>query len=130
MKEIAEPAISAVEAGKIEFIPSRWDKVYYDWMRNIKDWCISRQIWWGHKIPIKGETDVLDTWFSSALWPFTTLGWPKKTKDFKTFYPTNVLSTARDIINLWVARMILMTTYNLGEIPFKTVFLHGMVKRR
>ena len=127
MKELAKKAEKPVKEGKIKFHPKNFEKSYFNWLKNIKDWCISRQIWWGHKIPIKGETDVLDTWFSSALWPFTTLGWPKKTKDFKTFYPTNVLSTARDIINLWVARMIFSSAEFTKEIPFQDVYIHATI---
>lgn len=127
MDELAKPAIEAVEKGEIKFYPERWGKVYLDWMKNLKDWCISRQIWWGHTIPIEGETDVLDTWFSSALWPFATLGWPHKTNDLKTFYPTSVLSTARDIIYLWVARMIFSGYEFMGERPFEKVYIHPTV---
>jgi len=127
MEDLAKQALKPVKAGKIRFHPKNFEKPYFDWLKNIKDWCISRQIWWGHKIPIKGETDVLDTWFSSALWPFATLGWPEKTKDLKTFYPTTVLSTARDIINLWVARMIFSSTEFRKEIPFQDVYIHATI---
>jgi len=127
MKELAKPAIKVVKEGKIKFYPTRWKKVYLDWMENIHDWCISRQLWWGHKIPIEGETDVLDTWFSSALWPFAVLGFPKKNKDLDYFYPTSVLSTARDIINLWVGRMIFSSLEFTGKIPFKSVYIHPTV---
>lgn len=127
MNKLAKPAIKAVKDGKIKFYPKRWEKVYIDWLENIKDWCISRQLWWGHKIPIDGEEDVLDTWFSSALWPFAVLGWPKKTKDLKTFYPTTVLSTARDIIYLWVARMVFSSLEFTGKIPFHEVYIHPTV---
>ena len=155
MKELALPAISAVEEGKIEFIPSRWDKVYYEWMRNIKDWCISRQLWWGHRIPVwycqdclelnveenkpsfckkcgshnlVQDPDVLDTWFSSALWPFSTLGWPEETDDLKCFYPTSVLVTGFDIIFFWVARMIMMGLKFCGEVPFKKVYINPLIR--
>ncbi|MCD6402241.1 valine--tRNA ligase [bacterium] len=127
MEKLAKVAKDAVKKGKVKFYPKRFEKTYFDWLDNIRDWCISRQIWWGHKIPLKGETDVLDTWFSSALWPFATLGWPKKTKDLKEFYPSDVLSTARDIINLWVARMIFSGIEFMGEVPFKKVFVHPIV---
>lgn len=127
MKELAKPAIEAVKNGKIKFYPTQWKKVYLDWMENIRDWCISRQIWWGHRIPIKGETDVLDTWFSSALWPFATLGWPQKTKDLNKFFPTNILVTDRGIINLWVARMIFSSLEFMGEIPFSQVYINPTV---
>ncbi len=127
MDKLADKAIKAVKQGKIKFHPKRWEKVYFDWLKNIKDWCISRQIWWGHQVPIKGETDVLDTWFSSALWPFATLGWPKKTKDLKAFYPTQTLSTARDIINFWVARMIFSGLEFIGKKPFSHVFIHPTI---
>jgi len=127
MEQLAKPAIKAVKKGKIKFFPKRYKKVYLDWMENVEDWCISRQLWWGHKIPLKGETDVLDTWFSSALWPFAVLGWPKNTKDLKTFYPTTFLSTARDIIYLWVARMIFSSLEFLNQIPFKDVYIHSTV---
>ncbi len=123
MDELAKLAISAVEGKRVNFHPQRWEKLYFDWLYNIKDWCISRQIWWGHKIPIEGQDDVLDTWFSSALWPFATLGWPQKTKDLKNFYPTQVLVTARDIINLWVARMVYSGLKFAGEEPFKDVII-------
>lgn len=154
IKELAQPAISAVEEGKIEFIPSHWTKVYYEWMRNIKDWCISRQLWWGHRIPawycqdcsevmveleppkfckrcnshnLIQDPDVLDTWFSSALWPFSTLGWPEETVDLKCFYPTSVLVTSFDIIFFWVARMIMMGLKFRGDIPFKQVYINPLV---
>ena len=117
MNELAKMAEKPVKQGKIKFHPKSFEKLYFDWLKNIKDWCISRQIWWGHKIPIKGETDVLDTWFSSALWPFTT----------KNFYPTDVLTTGRDIINLWVARMIFSGIEFKKEIPFKHVYIHATI---
>ena len=123
MDKLAKLAISAVESKRVEFHPQRWEKLYFDWLYNIKDWCISRQIWWGHKIPIEGQDDVLDTWFSSALWPFATLGWPDKTNDLKAFYPTQALVTARDIINLWVARMVYSGLEFAGEEPFKDVII-------
>ena len=130
MKELAKMATQAVKKGRVLFIPRGWEKIYFNWLKNIKDWCISRQIWWGHKIPIKGVDDVLDTWFSSALWPFATLGWPKKTKDLKKFYPTDVLSTDRGIINLWVARMIFSGMEFMGKPPFKDVYIHATVLTR
>lgn len=137
----------AVESGAIEILPDRFGKVYHNWINNLRDWCISRQIWYGHRIPVwykdnkiycdidapdeegwKQDEDTLDTWFSSGLWTFSTLGWPEKTKDFQTFHPTDVLETGYDILFFWVARMILMTTYLVGQIPFKTVYLHGLVR--
>lgn len=127
MGELAKNAMQSVKSGKITFHPKRWEKVYFNWLKNIRDWTISRQIWWGHTIPLEGETDVLDTWFSSALWPFATLGWPQKTKDFKTFYPTHVLSTARDIINLWVARMIFSGIEFTKKAPFSDVIIHATI---
>ena len=130
MKELAKLAQAPVKEGKIKFHPKNFEKPYFDWLKNIRDWCISRQIWWGHKIPIEGEKDVLDTWFSSALWPFAILGYPKKTKDLKTFYPTDVLSTARDIINLWVARMIFSGMEFMEKIPFKDVYIHATILTR
>ncbi len=130
MKELAKIAEEPVRKGKIKFYPKNFEKLYFDWLKNIRDWCISRQIWWGHKIPLKGETDVLDTWFSAALWPFATLGWPKKTKDLKKFYPTNVLVTDRGIINLWVARMIFSGLEFMKKIPFKQVIIHATVLTR
>ena len=154
MEPLAKPAIDAVKDGDIRFIPERMDKVYYNWMENIKDWCISRQLWWGHQIPawycacgetIVSETvptvcpkcggthltrdpDTLDTWFSSALWPFSTLGWPEKTADLSYFYPTSVLVTGYDIIFFWVARMIFSGLEHMGEVPFNTVFFHGLIR--
>ena len=154
MEPLAKPAIDAVKDGDIRFIPDRMDKVYYNWMENIKDWCISRQLWWGHQIPawycdcgetIVSETvptvcpkcggthltrdpDTLDTWFSSALWPFSTLGWPDNTEELKYFYPTNTLVTGYDIIFFWVARMIFSGLEHMGEVPFNTVFFHGLIR--
>ena len=155
MKPLAEPAIKVVKDGDIEFIPERFSKVYFGWMENIKDWCISRQLWWGHRIPayycqdcgemivsenapevcpkcgknhFKQDEDVLDTWFSSALWPFSTLGYPDKTEDLKYFYPTSVLITAYDIIFFWVARMIFSGLEHMGQIPFSKVMIHGIVR--
>lgn len=127
MSELIKPAIEAIKNDEIKITPSRWKKVYLDWMENIHDWCISRQIWWGHQIPIEGETDVLDTWFSSALWPFATLGWPKETEDLKYFYPTTVLSTARDINMLWVVRMIFSGLEFMKKKPFSDVYIHPTV---
>ena len=154
MEPLAKPAIDAVKDGDIRFLPERMDKVYYNWMENIKDWCISRQLWWGHQIPawycecgetIVSETvptvcpkcggthltrdpDTLDTWFSSALWPFSTLGWPDNTEELKYFYPTNTLVTGYDIIFFWVARMIFSGLEHMGEVPFNTVFFHGLIR--
>lgn len=130
MDKLANAAIRAVETDEVRFHPKRWEKVYFDWLKNIRDWCISRQIWWGHKIPLKGETDVLDTWFSSALWPFAALGWPKKTKDLKRFYPTDILITDRGIINLWVARMVFSGMEFMKKTPFKDVYIHATVLTR
>ncbi len=154
---LAEVATKVVEDGRIKFIPENWNKTYYEWMRNIQDWCISRQIWWGHRIPawyddqgkyyvgrsepevrakhklaanvaLKQDEDVLDTWFSSALWPFSTLGWPKQTPELKAFYPTSVLVTGFDIIFFWVARMVMMGMKFMNDVPFKEVYIHGLVR--
>src|SRR3989338_1005386 len=127
MDELAKKAREAVVSGKVVFHPKRWEKLYFNWLDNIRDWCISRQIWWGHRIPLEGETDVLDTWFSSALWPFVTLGWPKKTKDLATYYPTNVLTNDRGIINLWDARMIFSGLEFVNEVPFKDLVIHATI---
>jgi len=128
MDELAKKAVSPVQNGEIKFNDKRWEKIYTDWLSNIKDWCISRQIWWGHKIPLDGADDVLDTWFSSALWPFATLDWPNAdSKDLKEFYPTQVLSTDRGIINLWVARMIFSGLEFTNEKPFSNIIIHPTV---
>jgi valyl-tRNA synthetase len=154
MEPLAGPAIEAVRTGRIRFHPDRWTKVYFNWMEGIRDWCISRQLWWGHRIPVwyckacgeavcemedpaacpkcggalEREADVLDTWFSSWLWPFSTLGWPEETADLKRFYPTSVLVTGPDIIFFWVARMIMAGLHFMKEIPFEDVYLHGLVR--
>jgi len=154
-KPLAEPAIRAVEEGRIKIIPQYWEKTYFEWMQNIRDWCISRQIWWGHRIPVwycrdcgevivcrsevshcpkcqsenvEQETDVLDTWFSSALWPFSTMGWPRQTQELDRFYPTSVLVTGFDILFFWVARMIMMGLRFAGDVPFREVFIHALVR--
>ena len=155
MESLAKPAIDVVKNKQTKFVPERFDKIYFNWMENIQDWCISRQLWWGHRIPVwycndcremivevdapdvcpkcgskhlHQDEDVLDTWFSSALWPFSTLGWPEKTEDLEYFYPTNVLVTGYDIIFFWVARMIFSGLYNMDETPFDTVLIHGIIR--
>ncbi len=155
MKPLAKPAIDAVDDGRIQFIPANWTTTYHHWMDNIRDWCVSRQLWWGHRIPawycddchqltvsredpthcshcqsgsIRQETDVLDTWFSSGLWPFSTLGWPDDTEDLRAFYPTTLLVTGFDILFFWVARMIFLGLEMTGEVPFRQVHLHGLVR--
>ena len=157
VQELAGPAIAAVEQGEIEFVPKNWENTYFAWMRDVQDWCISRQLWWGHRIPawydeqgqvyvgpnleavrkkyqlgpevtLTQDEDVLDTWFSSALWPFSTLGWPKNTPDFQAFYPTQVLVTGFDIIFFWVARMIMFGLHFTKQVPFKKVIIHGLIK--
>ncbi|MGP3791117.1 valine--tRNA ligase [Pseudomonas sp. B392_1p] len=156
-KPLAEKAIKVVESGEIQFVPKQYENMYFSWMRDIQDWCISRQLWWGHRIPawydeagnvyvgrdedevrakhnirsdeaLRQDEDVLDTWFSSGLWTFSTLGWPQQTDFLKTFHPTDVLVTGFDIIFFWVARMIMLSTHLMGEIPFKTVYVHGLVR--
>lgn len=154
MKPLAEPAIAAVRDGRITFVPENWDKTYFHWMENIRDWCISRQLWWGHRIPawhcgkcgevtvaredptecrcgskdLKQDRDVLDTWFSSGLWPFSTLGWPEPTADLKAFYPTSLLVTGFDIIFFWAARMIMFGLEIMGDVPFRQIHIHGLVR--
>ncbi|MEI8216238.1 MAG: valine--tRNA ligase [Eubacteriales bacterium] len=155
MQEIAAPAIEAAKSGELKHVPDRFERIYLHWLENIRDWCISRQLWWGHRIPayycqdcgeiivsketptscgkcnstnIKQDEDVLDTWFSSALWPFSTLGWPEKTEDFKYFYPTDVLVTGYDIIFFWVIRMVFSGIEMTGQLPFKHIFVHGLVR--
>ncbi len=154
IEPLARPAIEAVEQGKTRFIPEGWTNTYMAWMRNIHDWCISRQLWWGHQIPawycpdghvtvardtpaacatcgktaLRQDEDVLDTWFSSALWPFSTMGWPDRTETLRTFYPTSVMETGHDIIFFWVARMMMMGIHFMGEVPFRVVYLHPMVR--
>jgi valyl-tRNA synthetase len=154
VEPLASAAIEAVEQGQTGFVPSSWVKVYFEWMRNIHDWCISRQLWWGHRIPawycdscrhvvveeadpdrcptcgggLRQDEDVLDTWFSSALWPFSTLGWPEQTRDLQTYYPTALLITGFDIIFFWVARMLMMGLKFMGQVPFREVYIHGLVR--
>ena len=154
MKPLAQPAIDVVREGKTRFIPQRFDRIYYNWMENIRDWCISRQLWWGHRIPayycqdcdeiivskeaperctcgssnLKQDEDVLDTWFSSGLWPFSTLGWPEETQDLERYFPNSVLVTGYDIIFFWVARMIFSSIEAMGETPFRDVYIHGIVR--
>lgn len=128
MKPLAEKAIKAVKSGQIKIIPRRFEKVYFHWLENIKDWCISRQLWWGHKIPLKEENDILDTWFSASLWPISVFGWPKRTADLQRFYPTTARETGYDILFFWVAKEIMMCLAMTGEIPFETVYLHGLVR--
>ncbi|MFA5701540.1 MAG: valine--tRNA ligase, partial [Desulfuromonas sp.] len=155
VKPLAKEAIKAVESGATRIVPSHWEKTYYEWMNNIQDWCISRQIWWGHRIPawycdacgeiivaredvttchtcgstnLRQESDVLDTWFSSALWPFSTMGWPERTETLKKFYPTSCLVTGFDILFFWVARMMMLGQKFMGEVPFKDVYIHALVR--
>ncbi|HMB58767.1 MAG TPA: valine--tRNA ligase, partial [Xanthomonadales bacterium] len=154
---LAKPAIEAVESGRIQFVPANWSRTYFDWMNRIEDWCISRQLWWGHRVPawydeegniyvghdeddarkrsglnasvpLRQDEDVLDTWFSSALWPFTTLGWPRKTERLQTFYPGSVMVTGFDIIFFWVARMIMMGLKFMDDVPFRKVYIHGLIR--
>ncbi len=157
--ELAKPAIAAVERGKASFVPKNWEKTYFEWMRNIQPWCISRQLWWGHQIPawygpdghvfvaedeataqaradahygkataLKRDEDVLDTWFSSGLWPFSTLGWPEKTPELARYYPTSVLVTGFDIIFFWIARMMMLGMHFMEEVPFRDIYIHALVR--
>ncbi|MEA2020675.1 MAG: valine--tRNA ligase [Patescibacteria group bacterium] len=128
IKPLAEKALKAVREGKVQIVPEMYKKVFFHWMENIHDWCISRQLWWGHKIPLEGETDILDTWFSSALWPMSVFGWPESTKDLQYFYPNTVRETGHDILFFWVAREIMMCMEMSNEVPFETVYLHGLVR--
>lgn len=128
MKPLAEKAIAAVKTGQITIIPQRFEKIYFHWLENIQDWCISRQLWWGHKIPLVGEDDILDTWFSASLWPISVFGWPKRTADLQGFYPTTIRETGYDILFFWVAKEIMMCLAMTGKIPFQTVYLHGLVR--
>jgi valyl-tRNA synthetase len=130
MKSLAEKVLKAIEKGDVKYYPERWRKVVEDWLNNIRDWCISRQIWWGHQIPIEGSADTFDTWFSSALWPFATLGWPEKTDDLKKFYPTTVITSARDILHLWITRMIFSGLYFMDEVPFKEIHIHATIQTK
>ena len=156
---LAKPAIEAVESGKTRFIPKNWEKTYYEWMRNIQPWCVSRQLWWGHQIPawyapdgtvfveeteeeaqaaadkhfgeptkLRRDEDVLDTWFSSAMWPYSTMGWPNETGELKKYYPNTTLVTGFDIIFFWVARMMMSGIYFMGDVPFKDVYIHALVR--
>ena len=127
-KPLAQKAISAVKSGRVKIIPKHFEKNYFHWLENIHDWCISRQLWWGHPVPLKGEKDVLDTWFSSSLWPISVFGWPKKTADLAYFYPTTVRETGYDILFFWVAREIMMCQELTGKAPFKIIYLHGLVR--
>ena len=127
-KTLKELMREPVEKSEIKIIPEYFAKTYFHWIENLRDWCISRQIWYGHKIPVEGEEDTLDTWFSSGLWTFSTLGWPNETQDLKSYHPTDVLETGSDILFFWVARMILMSEYALGTVPFRTVYLNGLVR--
>ena len=155
MEPLAKRALDAVQSGKITIVPDRFEHEYAHWMENLHDWCISRQLWWGHRIPvwycgdcdhvtvsiedpahcevcasanIVQDEDVLDTWFSSGLWPHSTLGWPEQTEDLKYFYPTTVLETGYDILFFWIARMVMMGLENMENIPFSTIYLHGLVR--
>ncbi|MFA6339188.1 MAG: valine--tRNA ligase [Candidatus Paceibacterota bacterium] len=131
MKPLAEKAIKAIENGEIDYYPERWKDVSIDWLKNVRDWCISRQIWWGHRIPIEGEESTFDTWFSSALWPFATLGWPdKNAKDFKEFYPTQFITSARDILHLWISRMIFSGLEFNEKVPYGKILIHATIQTK